>query len=254
MRHRSLHQCPTAEARMASDPIIPQQTNKDVKSAWICCFHSLIHECRWIIHMMSAEDNGGGQAKAVFLCFPDALTSETSTGGWSQRWKIEVTFEVYACAKCSVWMRAAPYHPSIHLPLTVSNWPLTWDTNTLNADAGLSSLRFNTYALRRLAKKHFMLALVLENTKQYTEAYIWSLYSDFSVVLWENLHQNSDLLQNLNSIWRKNGRYLFMCKIALLVSLRTSPCYVMFLSLKYSFSISKTTVLFWWHHQALVLF
>ncbi len=30
--------------------------------------------------MMSAEDNGGGQAKAVFLCFPDALTSEDLHG------------------------------------------------------------------------------------------------------------------------------------------------------------------------------
>ncbi len=123
---------------MASDPIIPQQTNKDVKSAWICCFHSLIHECRWIIHgydvsrrqrRRTSEGSVPLFSRCINLRRPpreDDLSAEMS------RWPSRFTRLLSARCECG---------PLRIIRLSISYWPLTWDTNTLNADAGLSSLR-----------------------------------------------------------------------------------------------------------------
>lgn len=131
---------------MHPDRIIPQQTNKDVKSVWNCwslhthtdtggrataCIHSIIHERRWIIHgyyvsrrkLQTTSTRGTEENKRTSsssVC-PDALTSGDLVGrmisaGREDGWNVEVTFELHRLlsARCE----RGSYHPSIRLPLT----------------------------------------------------------------------------------------------------------------------------------------
>lgn len=127
------------------------------------CLHSIIHERGWIIHgyyvgrRKTADDNGGEQTNAVFLCLSRCINLRrprreddlSAAAGREELWNVEVTFEVYEpaaapFAKCSAWTRVASYHPSIRLLLTQCP-TLAWVTNTLNADVGLSSPRPATF-------------------------------------------------------------------------------------------------------------
>lgn len=167
---------------MHPDRIIPQQTNKDVKSVWNCwslhthrhrrkshCLHSFNYPWAqmnhsWILcqQTKTADDKHAAdereQTNVVFLCLSGCINlrrphGENDLSGAGRRMKCWGDLRASPSSKCSVWTRVVS---SIHPSPTdrVSSWPLPWVTNTLNA---LSSHCFYTIRFWRLSNKRLML-------------------------------------------------------------------------------------------------
>ncbi len=170
------------------------------------CFHSIIHERRWIIHGYYVSRRKLQTTTAVFLCLSRCINlrrppREDDLSAEMSRWPSRFTRLLSARRErgsLRIICLSVSYWPSVQLTFSVRHKHIKRRRRAVIATA----CGFSTHMLSEGCRKTLNVSFSAgKHKKKSTKASNWSLYSDFSVVCMGkmDIYQNSDFIQNLNS-------------------------------------------------------